>query len=300
MPIHWTYEAIGTNQEDLEQGDILVPTPELRSLLGQFHSYFSDDKYNAFLVATQSCDLVRRGGTPKATHISLAAVRPCSGVLPRLIAHVQSPTESNVLPKSARGGFRELLRRTLNQNEQALGLFFLHEEADSGIGEHSIAFLRTTFALKSEHYSKLIAARKGRLDPEFRAKLGWLLGNLYGRPATPDWSDKSDGKRAMDQVISAFVDDLGNVCGVAWIEDEVIAAAKAAGANIKELSPKEFEKYRPVPRPKRAISLVLSKLEELAPTLGLTPDIKSKLEQRLTNDRTFADLFKSLPSASDK
>ncbi len=62
---------------------------------------------------------------------------------------------------------QDLLRRLLNQNEQALGLFYLHQDHEAGVFENSVAFLRVTIAYKRENYEILKDARKGRLDPNF-------------------------------------------------------------------------------------------------------------------------------------
>jgi hypothetical protein len=59
MPAHWTYEDF-RDDSDLFQGDILEPTEDLRSILGQVHPHFLHPKYTGFLLITQSCDLVRR------------------------------------------------------------------------------------------------------------------------------------------------------------------------------------------------------------------------------------------------
>ena len=61
MSTHWTYEAIPP-EADLAQGDILEPTSALREVLREIHPYFLNPKYVAFLVLSQSCDLVRRSG----------------------------------------------------------------------------------------------------------------------------------------------------------------------------------------------------------------------------------------------
>ena len=75
MPSHWTYTDC-CPEDDLEQGDIILPTEQLKSLFARVHQHFCDPKYVGFVVLTQSCDLVRRDdGVCKAKHITLAVVR---------------------------------------------------------------------------------------------------------------------------------------------------------------------------------------------------------------------------------
>jgi len=45
--LHWTYAEI-LEGSDLQQGDVLQPTDELRGLFGEVHKHFCDPKYLAF------------------------------------------------------------------------------------------------------------------------------------------------------------------------------------------------------------------------------------------------------------
>ena len=188
-PSHWTYASLPKGEDDLAQGDILQPSEELRALFHDVHKHFDDDKYLAFIVASQTCDLARRKGEPepKAKYIALATVRSLSSVAPGLFESIGKAITPGVFAASAKPRALELLKRIFNQNEQALGLFYLHPDTAVGIGEPAVAFLRVTVSVRAQHYPTLTQARSGRFKEEFRAKLGWLLGNLYARPATPDW-----------------------------------------------------------------------------------------------------------------
>ena len=62
---------------DLEQGDLLQPDDGLRAAIEDVHPHFVDPKYTAFIVLTQTCDLVRRverGRVCKAPYVNLAVV----------------------------------------------------------------------------------------------------------------------------------------------------------------------------------------------------------------------------------
>ena len=125
--------------------------------------------------------------------------------MPKLVAHVVTPFAPARFPLSGKEEAKRLLERILNQNEQGIGLFFLYQDADLKLGEPSVAMLRVTVSIKSEHYSDLVRARVGRLKPEFQAKLGWLLGNLYNRPATPDWADQEGGAEKFEQLVKDYI-----------------------------------------------------------------------------------------------
>ena len=54
-----------------------------------------------------------------------------------------------------------------------------------------VAYLKVSIALKSEkHYKELLNAKVLELSDEFKAKLGWLVGNMYSRVGTTDWESK--------------------------------------------------------------------------------------------------------------
>jgi hypothetical protein len=89
VPTHWTYRTFKRN-DDLFQGDIIAREPLLK-VLGQIHAYFCDPKYLVFIIVTQTCDLVLRGGGCKARHISLAVIRSLAllpDVLPELCGEI--------------------------------------------------------------------------------------------------------------------------------------------------------------------------------------------------------------------
>jgi len=257
--------------------------------MNEVHPHFLDDKYVGFLVATQSCDLVLRKGTSKAPYVNLAVIRPLNNVVHKLIAQVSTPIKPKVFLKSEKGRIKDLLVRIFNQNEQALGVFFLHEDADSGIAEPSVVLLRVTVAVKSEHYALLQKARVGRLNDEFRAKLGWLLGNLYARPATRDWSEREGGRLQLEGLVSNYLDEQAMGEGVTWIDDELVKVAKTKNIDLNVVSFQELEQYRPKPRHEQSLDQIREELRKVAPELA--DEKVDKLTNRLKNNGKFKKLF---------
>ena len=84
MPSHWTYADFSAD-DNLQQGDLLRRTDALLSVLSRVHQFFSDERYVAFAILTQSCDLVRRRGRCKTEHIQLAVIRELESLLPRIL-----------------------------------------------------------------------------------------------------------------------------------------------------------------------------------------------------------------------
>lgn len=288
--LHWTYQRVEAGS-DLIQGDILARTDDLVTLLTEVHAHFRDEKYLGFMVVTQSCDLVRRvSDSCKAHYISLAVIRSLNPMLDTLFQAYGTEHFGEVYFGERKQTATQLVERILNQNEQSIGLFYLHPDLDAGISEASVALLRVTIALRAEHYDMLIAARRGRLKPEFANKLGWLVGNLYSRVATPDWDDfeSKEFKRLCKDLVSkggrrywlpkAQIDNAIEQ----KVNDEALAG-EAAVNRIKEVAPKS---------PK---ARALDRVREIGNELFGTVDdgIFQDLVKRLQNDQTFSNAFRN-------
>lgn len=186
------------NRESLFQGDIIAKSADVVERIGIAHQYYaSAEKYSHFAVITQSCDLVRRGGEFKAPYITIAAAKPFRLVVEGFIENnlrAISNSEFRFLNGNSIQKFKDLLERHLNNTEP--DYFFIPKGENTGIGEDIIVFLRLTIALKKEHYEALAAAKVAEIEDVFQAKLGWLVGNIYSRVATPDIEEKSpDAKK---------------------------------------------------------------------------------------------------------
>lgn len=290
MPTHWTYDGFRA-EDDLEQGDILRPTSSLRAVFDEVHPHFSNDKYLGFVVVTQSCDLVRRRGAPKASYVSLAVIRPLVQVANQIFSAVAEPLVD--LPATFRLSkkveAKRLVQRIVNQNEQGLGLFYLHQDADSGIGENSVVFLRVTVSLRADHYGKLVEARAGRLATEYRAKFGWLVGNLYNRPATRDWADFPDGDRKFKKLIDEHTSEQVPGHGPVWIDDELVQEATKRGLDLATITPEELASLRPPSNLEKALDEVGVAIRRVSSSIG--DDEIDKIKNRLRNNGKYVGLF---------
>jgi hypothetical protein len=161
MAVHWTYEKIASVDDSLMQGDILWPTEDLKDLFARVHPHFCDSKYIAFIVITQSCDLVRRDGKGcRADYINLAVIRELESCLSQFFDNVCERVAAGVYLQRSKAQAQQLLERVVNQNEQALGLFYLHPDVDTvGIADYAVALLRISVAFRKEHYDLLRRAK---------------------------------------------------------------------------------------------------------------------------------------------
>jgi hypothetical protein len=208
MTCHFTYEE-KIDKTQLRQGDLLLKTDKIRDLLEEIHPHYLKDGYKFFLVLTQSCDLLRRGDKGcSAKYITLAAVRPLDNVLQREAARYQkSPVHRKgcICPETKRDSLSQFLVRLLNNNHPEY--FFLYEDASIGLSETCCAFIRLSIAIRAmEHYDKCLEAKFLELKESFRAKLGWLAGNLYSRIGTEDWTPENRTKAAFKTMIEDILD----------------------------------------------------------------------------------------------
>jgi hypothetical protein len=289
-----TYDVIKDPSSDLCQGDIVRPTDGVRAILKDVHPHFTDERYTAFLVLTQTCDLVRRRGEPcKSRYINLAVVRPLRDVLSAFLDRackkvvIGGTTARGVYIKETKEKAHQLLERVFNQNAQAEGIFYLHPDASARIAVPSVALLQVSVALRSqEHYGELVKARTGRLAEQFQSKVGWLLGNLFSRVATPDWDEAT-----RNEMVSAFLEASEYVADShpRWASRDQVQAATSANVDISGKSADEITtclaKYRrPAPKEK-AIDRAVSVVREVV--AGVTEDQLATVKKRLANDPVF-------------
>lgn len=291
--MHWTYNSFAPD-DDLQQGDILEPTDALQNIFASVHPHFLDPKYNAFLVTTQSCDLVRRKDDCATRYINLAVIRPLDDMLHDFLSHVCESVSEGVYLKEHKGEAHRLLQRIFNQNEQALGLFYLHPDLGSGIRVPSVSLLRVEVTLRVCHYKTLTESRCGRVNEEFTAKLGWLVGNLYSRVGTRDWG------KEIDKLVRNTLDHADSEMAPMWVFKSWVEAARNAGANLEDIEKDrlmEFlEAYRPTPAvdeiSDRTIEIVRKVLSE-SPGDRMPIDLLKKIANRMKNDGVIIGALKT-------
>lgn len=233
--MHFTYRK---PQGDLQQGDLLNITDEIRGVLSKYYSYYANHPdYSYFMVLTQSCDLDRYGGKPcKARYITIAAVRPIGTVFSReLEKHQRSSLEKNgnLCSSEKQHWIRDFIIRLLNNNIPEY--FYLAEDSDFGLDQANVAFLKLAVPIKVKHYKICLNARFVQLDDIFQAKLGWLIGNLYSRVGTPDWVPQQTTEEEFDSIVE---ETLNNIC--LWIDDPILEHLKKELKARRKIKGKQY------------------------------------------------------------
>ncbi len=220
---HFTYQS--PNFDNLSQGDILKKNKEIKEIVKEVHPHYLKDDYKYFLVLTQSCDLVRRGSTRKckAKYITLAAVRPLESLLNKQLLNymdIAFYSKINICNKNDKSKMRQFIERLLNNNEAEF--FYLNEDLNLKFDGNHVAFLKLSIAIKSDlHYKSCLGAKKLELEDTFKAKLGWLVGQMYSRVGTDDWVpntlNKSNFSKKIDDIINS---------SASWCEKDIISEIK--------------------------------------------------------------------------
>jgi len=223
MAYHFTYTS-KLDDKNLKQGDLLYRTPEIESLLKQIHPYYLKKSFQYFIVLTQSCDLVlRKGKKCTAKYISLAAVLPFDKVIKIETSKYQKDKIEelfSVFDKSQRTYLYNFIDSLLNNNQKEF--FYLHEDNELGLPECCCAVLRLSIAIRAnEHYDICLKAKFLELETEFRAKLGWLIGNIYSRVGTKDWAPDCITQNEFKSMINTILDKE-----LYWIDKERLILLK--------------------------------------------------------------------------
>lgn len=209
MADHYIYEL--PDKKCLCQGDILERTPALVDLLGRVHPHYAHHpSYRYFVIITQTCDLVcRNEELPSSPYITIAAARPVEEAIQREAKRYQDwwQLPSGLLDSN---DFDQVVLFTESLfNNNVPNYFYLHEDLSLGISGQHCAFLALSITLKVENYKVCQSAKIAQIKEIFRAKLGWLIGNMYSRVGTPDWDDyygtNNSRKKASQLVKENFV-----------------------------------------------------------------------------------------------
>lgn len=228
MDLHFTYSE--ENLDQLRQGDILRKTPDLLSLIKEIHPHYAGEEYLYFQVLTQSCDLVRRnGGQCKSRYITIAAVRSLEAVIGRAIEKFSSQLlfkDSVLCSEKHKGDLTDVFNKLLNNNDPHH--FFLNAAPQFGFMQDCCTVLHLSISIRAyQHYDVCLAAKIFSLTENFRAKLGWVVGNLYSRVGTEDYVPGAMPDEATYKAfVKAKMDEY-----VVWIQTKDFGGFKTQSAN---------------------------------------------------------------------
>jgi len=285
---HFTY--CDPDCEDLRQGDMLEKTSRLGEVLRAANPYCTrEEDYRHFVILTQSCDLVRRNGKCKAKYISLAAIRPLQLVVERELAKCQRDEEwkiAAVCSEDHKYYIKQFVERILNNNEPEYFYFEPDEKYD--LYEQSCAFLRLSTAVRArEHYESLLEARILSLEEIFRAKLGWLVGNIYARIGTQDWVPETYTEDQFKEKINRIVNEV-----TLWIPEVKLSEAKKSISAVPRDKESILAHIKATTVPSRKEQVIEAVLGVLEKDEVIQAKDKKNIRNRLTNNQELSNLLR--------
>lgn len=230
--LHFTY--VEPDHSVLHQGDVLKKTPRLLELIKEVHPHYAGEEYLYFQVVTQSCDLVQGNGGCKSRYITLAAVRGMDLIVERKLEKLQETHEfkgtkfcSEVHKQSLKDGFNKLF------NNNDTHHFFLKAEPDYGLTIDCCTQLHLSISIRAyQHYDLCLEAKILQLGENFRAKLGWLVGNLYSRVGTEDYVPGAiKDMLTFDAFVEREIEKY-----VVWIRESDFSAFKKRTKNAESIT----------------------------------------------------------------
>lgn len=289
--MHFTY-SLPSSDDCLEQGDILEKNDEISSLLKEIHPhYYSKSDYTHFLVITQTCDLVKRKGKCNTRYITIAAIRPVEIVLGREVETFQNnelKKKTNICTYKDFNKLRDFLARLFNNNDPRY--FYLEGEPEYNLTDNLCAFLKLSISVKTKHYDKCLNARRLTLSNEFKAKLGWLVGNIYSRAGTPDWVPTKLGNKAFNKKINSLL------YGQCYFIDEYRLKEINKKIDTEYIAEKSSEELTEIvfrmDIPTKKEQVIERTVNLLAENDVINKEQKTYYNKLLTNDETLSFLLK--------
>ncbi|PKM43720.1 MAG: hypothetical protein CVV05_12700 [Gammaproteobacteria bacterium HGW-Gammaproteobacteria-1] len=191
---------------------------------------------------------------------------------------------------SAKVRYEQFLERLINNNEPEY--FYLHQEPTADFPEPCCAFLALSIPVKADlHYQKCVDARILSLQETFKAKLGWLVGQMYSRVGTQDWE-----RSALKEKVSELIDQAALWLDTKQIKELQRAVNEWRAANpTTEITPKlvlELSEQLPTRKQK-----ALSRIEAIVKGGGkgvpeLTPEQIKSLLRHLSNDQGLTEVLR--------
>ena len=291
--VHFTYSD-NPDMESLCQGDVLNITESLRKTLKEVHPYFLNKQYRYFMVLTQSCDLVRRERNPcKTPYITLAAIRSFDDFFEKTLTSLKYIEKENgllILNAKNKDKTYQLIERLYNNTER--DYFFLYKDELLDFPESMVASLKVSIALKSHlHYDECLEAKKLELSDEFKAKLGWLVGNIYSRVGTKDWEGQMTNRERREMLNG----EITSRCVIG--ASEQIAKLKAALREQEQAfdSVDQAVEFVSGIKVETRFDKVMKEIEKvvMSPEVEIQPEIKERLLKRIKNKQQIKSLLQT-------
>ncbi|MDA3814449.1 MAG: hypothetical protein PF570_09400 [Candidatus Cloacimonetes bacterium] len=152
------------------------------------------------------------------------------------------------------------------------------------INNHLVALLKESFSINSNSidHSVLQEYKIAELNENFRAKLGWLIGDMYARVATKDYIPEIISKEEFGKEVNKTLEK-----SIIWLDDKKINSGdKQLRNDLDKLAQDNIRKRLDeihIPSSKEKIkNLIMEKLK----STSLTPEEVTSITERIIKSTT--------------
>lgn len=276
------------NLNVLNQGDLIQLTNDIKGLI-ESNEIKINPKAKYLIILTHTCDIVH----DKSKYITFTPVIFLEDFIQELIEESMKKEierKGQVLSIKKKLTICDKILRLANNNLSEY--FFLIMNTGREINNHLVALLKESFSINSKSIDHSILkdkdAKVAELNENFRAKLGWLIGDMYARVATKDYIpeaiSKEDFVKEVDQTLEK---------SVLWIEGKKIdSGERKLREDIDSLDQDNIREYLNnihIPSNEEKIkNLILEKLS----TTSLSTDEVIKITEIIVKSTTLQSVIR--------
>lgn len=197
-----------TTEKDIEslyQGDIIIIDDDIRENLIA-HNRTKANTCRFVIILTQSCDLVKRSDFGNGCKAQLLHMGFLSSFDEYFADNLRKYCEKglfdgrvSIIEQGKSQKLKNHLERLFNNNSS--DHFLIPEDVGQGLSNHHVVDLRDQCLISSNYYDNLLMNKQCELEEIYRAKLGYMVSQLFSRIGTRDW-DKDELNLMLDSLIN--------------------------------------------------------------------------------------------------
>jgi len=194
------------DKQSLYQGDIIFIDAAIRSNLKAL-CQGKIMKAEFAIVLTQSCDLVKRSEFGNKCKAQLIHMGLLSIFDEYFIENLSKYCEKGLFEDKVRiidQGNAQKLQNSLERlfNNNINDYFFIPEDNGQGLASHYIVDIRDQCLISFDFFEDIIRNKRCELEEIYRAKLGYMISQLFSRIGTKDWN-----KQELENTIKVLISE---------------------------------------------------------------------------------------------
>jgi hypothetical protein len=192
------------DRQSLFQGDIIFIDDAIRSnLIALYQDRVKKAEFA--IVLTQSCDLVKRSDLGNQCKAQLIHMGILSIFDEYFLDDLSKYCEKGLFEDKVLiidEGKAQKLQNSLEKlfNNNISDHFFIPEDSGKGLANHYVVDLRDQCLISYEYFEDILGNKRCELEEIYRAKLGYMVSQLFSRIGTKDWN-----KQELENTIKGLI-----------------------------------------------------------------------------------------------